>query len=292
MLTRLLGVMLAGVLLAACASTAPAAPPPKRGWDGTIKIGKPYQVNGVWYYPGDDPAYDETGIASWYGPGFHGAYTANGESYDMDQIGAAHKTLPLPSFVEVTNLENGRVLTVRLNDRGPFVEGRIIDLSRRAAQLLGMQEKGTAKVRVRRVYPLDRPEVALLPPPKARPSGDLPSGAVPPPVPQGTVLASALPPPGAVPGAALPPPASVAAAASLGSGYFVQVAAFADAGRAAAVAADVGQYGPAVRETAAASQLTRVKLGPYLTREAAQIALDRIRSAGYPDARIVAPRTS
>ncbi len=116
--------------------------------DRPVKIGKPYQINGVWYYPQDDPDYDETGIASWYGEPFHGRKTASGEIYDMNALTAAHKTLPLPSRVRVTNLENGRSIVVTVNDRGPFVPGRIIDLSRRAAQLLGMDKQGTAKVRV------------------------------------------------------------------------------------------------------------------------------------------------
>jgi rare lipoprotein A len=106
-------------------------------------------VAGQWYYPKVDLAYNERGVASWYGPNFHGKKTANGEIFDMTLIGAAHKTLPLPSVVRVTNLENGRSLVVRINDRGPFVRGRIIDLSRRAAELLGFTRKGTAMVHVR-----------------------------------------------------------------------------------------------------------------------------------------------
>ncbi len=116
--------------------------------DVTYKVGKPYEINGVWYYPKVDYSYDKTGIASWYGPNFHGKPTANGERFDMNLVSAAHKTLPLPSFVRVTNLENGRALDIRINDRGPFVHGRIIDLSRRAAEILGVKEKGIAKVRV------------------------------------------------------------------------------------------------------------------------------------------------
>ncbi|WES32254.1 septal ring lytic transglycosylase RlpA family protein [Varunaivibrio sulfuroxidans] len=112
------------------------------------KIGAPYQINGVWYYPKENFSYDETGIASWYGPKFHGRRTANGERYDMTAISAAHRTLPLPSIVRVTNLQNGRSLVVRVNDRGPYARGRIIDVSRRAAQLLGFLKKGTARVRV------------------------------------------------------------------------------------------------------------------------------------------------
>jgi rare lipoprotein A len=112
------------------------------------KVGNPYQIQGVWYYPNVEYEYDETGIASWYGPGFHGKNTANGESYDMNELTAAHRTLPLPSFVRVTNLQNGRSLVLRVNDRGPFAHGRILDASRRAAQLLGFKNKGTARVRV------------------------------------------------------------------------------------------------------------------------------------------------
>ena len=110
---------------------------------------EPYQVKGVWYYPKADYNYDETGTASWYGPGFDQRLTSDNEIYDMNQLSAAHKTLPLPSVVQVTNLQNGRSLRLRVNDRGPFVDGRIIDLSRRAAQLLGFESTGTAPVRVR-----------------------------------------------------------------------------------------------------------------------------------------------
>ncbi|MFP6772834.1 MAG: septal ring lytic transglycosylase RlpA family protein, partial [Alphaproteobacteria bacterium] len=115
---------------------------------GVYKVGKPYAVKGIWYYPREDPLYDKTGIASWYGDPFHGRRTANGEIYDMNALTAAHKTLPMPVRVQVTNLDNGRSLVLKVNDRGPFVNGRIIDVSRRAAQLLGFHKKGTAKVRV------------------------------------------------------------------------------------------------------------------------------------------------
>jgi len=112
------------------------------------KVGKPYKISGVWYYPYHDPNYNKTGIASWYGEQFHGRQTANGEIFDMNTVTAAHKTLALPSIARVTNIENGRTLLVRVNDRGPFVNGRIIDLSRRSAQLLGVYRKGTAQVSV------------------------------------------------------------------------------------------------------------------------------------------------
>lgn len=115
----------------------------------TYKIGSPYTVNGVTYYPHVDYAYDQVGLASWYGDGFQGHYTANGEVFDMNDLTAAHTTLPLPSIVEVVNLQNNRALHIRVNDRGPFARGRLIDLSRRAAQLLGFAQTGTALVRVR-----------------------------------------------------------------------------------------------------------------------------------------------
>src|SRR3954451_16389652 len=115
---------------------------------GSCKVCESYQVKGVWYYPKEHFSYDETGIASWYGPGFHAESTANGETFDQNELTGAHKTLPMPSLVRVTNLENGRSIIVRINDRGPFVPGRIIDLSRRSAQLLGFEGQGSAKVRV------------------------------------------------------------------------------------------------------------------------------------------------
>jgi rare lipoprotein A len=115
---------------------------------GRYKIGSPYQIKGKWYYPAVDYSYNKTGIASWYGPGFDGKMTANGETYDQNALTAAHKTLPMPSIVQVTNLENGRSIKVTINDRGPYAFSRIIDMSRRGAQLLGFHRKGTAKVHV------------------------------------------------------------------------------------------------------------------------------------------------
>ena len=115
---------------------------------GHYKVGEPYEINGKWYYPEVDNDYDQVGIASWYGDYFHGRLTANGEYYDMNALSAAHKTLPLPSYLRVTNLENNKSIVVRLNDRGPYIDDRIIDLSKRAAIELEMLNKGTAKVRV------------------------------------------------------------------------------------------------------------------------------------------------
>ncbi len=115
---------------------------------GKYKVGSPYTIKGKRYYPAVDYRYNKTGIASWYGPNFHGKLTANGEIFDQNELTAAHKTLPLPSIVRVTNLENGRSLIVRVNDRGPYAHGRIIDMSKRSAELLGFKNKGVAKVRV------------------------------------------------------------------------------------------------------------------------------------------------
>ena len=112
------------------------------------KVGDPYQVAGVWYYPERNLKYDETGVGSWYGDEFAGRLTANGEIFDPKKVSAAHKTLPMPSVVRVTNLDNGKSLVVRINDRGPFVSGRIIDLSREAARLIGYKDSGIARVRV------------------------------------------------------------------------------------------------------------------------------------------------
>ncbi len=113
-----------------------------------VKVGNPYKVADVSYKPKEVEEYDVIGIASWYGEDFHGKNTANGELFDMEELTAAHATLPLPSFVEVTNLDNGKKIILRVNDRGPFKGGRIIDLSKRAAELLGFKEKGTTNVRV------------------------------------------------------------------------------------------------------------------------------------------------
>jgi len=112
------------------------------------KIGNPYRVAGIWYYPKEDTRYDHVGVASWYGPQFHGKRTANGEIFDENKLTAAHPTLPMPVLVRVTNLENGKSVIVRVNDRGPFAAGREIDVSKEAAKELGFMRKGTTKVRV------------------------------------------------------------------------------------------------------------------------------------------------
>jgi len=130
---------------------AQAAPRSYQSPSGRLRgTEKPYQVNGQWYFPqGPDPSYDQVGTASWYGYPFQNRHTADGEVYDEGLITAAHKTLPLPCIVEVTNLQNGRSIRVRVNDRGPFVGGRLIDLSKAAAEQLGFDRRGTTRVRVR-----------------------------------------------------------------------------------------------------------------------------------------------
>lgn len=237
------------LLLAACASK------PQRPQSGipAVKIGKPYQVYGDWYTPNDDRDYDQRGIASWYGPGFHALSTANGERYDQDDVTAAHKTLPMPSWVEVENLDNGRKLVVRINDRGPFVAGRIIDLSRRSAQLLGVDKTGLAKVRVRRVYPDARHQPMVA------------ANDVPPP-----------PPPAGLPAPAIAAPTPV----------FIQVAALSDPGRISWLTVYLGTYGRVVTEASPAG-LTRVRIGPYSDQAAANAVLAQLRAAGYTDARLI-----
>ncbi len=257
---RLLPLLLC-LSLAACAGAPKPRPASAPG--GAVKVGGPYVVFGRTFYPRDDADYDERGIASWYGPGFHAKQTANGETYDQDDVTAAHKTLPMPSWVEVTNLDNGRQLVVRVNDRGPFVDGRIIDLSRRSAQLLGVDKVGLARVRVKRVFPRGAPVPPVLVRAPAVPA--LPPAPVP-------TVAAAQP---------VPPPAPAGA-------LFVQVAALADQGRAAWLAGYLATLGRAAA-TPAPNGLWRVRLGPYATRGEADIALEAVRAQGYPEAVVARP---
>ena len=122
---------------------------------GDYKVGNPYQIKGQWYYPAEDYQYVETGIASWYGEQFQGRPTSSGEPFDMNQLSGAHRTLPLPAWVRVTNLGNGRSVVLRINDRGPFADpdSRIIDVSYAAAIRLDMVQSGTASVRVEAIEP-------------------------------------------------------------------------------------------------------------------------------------------
>jgi len=268
------------LLLAGCGVPRPEHPhrPPTRpqgpAADAPVKIGKPYQVAGVWYYPADDAGYDEVGLASWYGAQFHGGPTANGESFDMDRVGAAHKTLPLPCYVEVTALDTGRTILVRINDRGPFVTNRIIDLSRRSAQLLGIERAGVSRVRVRRVFPVEADRLQLR---WGRPAAERPYAG-------GAELARLNQRFAARPAEPAPPPRLAAAipdAAAPAGSWFIQVAAVGDRTRAEEIAEFVaGRIEPV-------GALWRVRTGPYKSQAEATSALAQVRSDGYQEARLV-----
>lgn len=162
MLIRLFTALALVLLLSGCAEAELASHVYKKNFNtastpassyntanaGNFKVGKPYKVDGQWYYPKEQYEYTETGIASWYGPGFQGKRTASGETFDTKELTAAHRTLQMPSLVRVTNLDNGRSVIVRVNDRGPFKRGRVMDVSQRAAELLGFKNIGTAKVKL------------------------------------------------------------------------------------------------------------------------------------------------
>ncbi|HWT98439.1 MAG TPA: septal ring lytic transglycosylase RlpA family protein [Terriglobales bacterium] len=270
------------------------------------KVGKPYQVDGVWYYPKVEMDYDETGIASWYGPGFHGQYTANGEVYDQNALTAAHKTLPLPSMVRVTNLENGRSIEVRVNDRGPFVNGRIIDLTRRDAQLLGFIDQGTAKVRVQ---VMKEESIALA----AQASGQGGENAGPKPVaaPAGAVAATPLPPIGqpqppatsaTVPAPATPPSKSVLGQIVVPqpdgkvqvqpvspTNIFIQAGAFTRQSNAQSLTSKLSAFGPVrMIPVQVGNQLFyRVRIGPLAGVDQADQVLQKVIHSGQTEARIV-----
>jgi rare lipoprotein A len=271
-----LAMALLSLLLAACSTRLPDVPadPASTRPHGTYKLGSAYQINGIWYYPEYDPAYDQVGIASWYGRQFHGRATANGEVFDMRQISAAHPTLPMPSLVEVTNLENGRSLRLRVNDRGPFHDNRLIDLSQAAARELGFEGKGLARVRVR--------FVALLPAANGTPPV---AGTTTRP----TVVAAAAPAPRS-PARTRPAVRQAAAATSSGCDardtHFVQVAAFGDSGNAERLAAELDRLGT-VGIDAAGAALNRVRLGPYPSRRDAFGKLAEVRGLGYRDAMVI-----
>jgi len=138
---------------------------------GYYKVGTPYEIDGQMYYPKEEPDYDKTGIASWYGDEFHGKLTANGDTFDRFSLTAAHNTLPLPSMVRVTNLENNKTLILMVNDRGPFAKGRVIDVSERASEILGFKDKGIARVRVQFLPGQTKRLLSSLPKdPNAKPS--------------------------------------------------------------------------------------------------------------------------
>jgi rare lipoprotein A len=292
-------------LLAGCANRPnPTAPGTAGAPKAIYKVGTPYQIGSVWYYPAEDFSYDESGIASWYGEEFHGKYTANGEVFDRNALTAAHRTLPMPSIVQVTNLENGRSLQLRVNDRGPFARGRIIDVSRRAAQLLGFEGTGTAKVQVRILVP-ESIQVASL----ARRNGteNGASGeavaAAPRPVITAEVLpgsvmriASSTTPPfpraeSSPPIAAVAPnpPPQVSVVPVKPTRIYIQAGAFARAENALNVKSRLDAIGPVVVAAVRVNgvNLYRVRLGPIDHVEQADKLLDRVVGTGLNDARIV-----
>ena len=276
--------------------------------------GAPYQVAGKWYVPAYEPNYDEVGVASWYGPTFHGKASASGETFDEMAMTAAHPTLPIPSIVRVTNLENGKTALVRLNDRGPFVDDRIIDLSKRAGEVLGLQARGTAKVRVQYVGPatvdahiapveatrvnpaqpvlvsqpadLNRNPAAFssfsMPPvemsPATLPSPTLDARTVAPVNVQAPLPAPA--PEQALPHEGLKAPS--AAAAVVAKGFYLQAGAFVDHANADALCTKLAGFGPAaVTPTQTNGRtLNRVMLGPWASRAEAEAVQSRMIEAG------------
>lgn len=286
-------------------ATAPQSSPKH----GVYKIGDPYQIQGVWYYPAEDYAYNETGIASWYGPNFHEKSTANGEVFDQNDVSAAHRTLPLPSLVRVTNLENGRSLVVRVNDRGPFAHSRILDVSRRTAQLLGFDQQGTARVRVE-ILPqesmalkqqLNGTSVAATegpPPPNAAPRSQVSAETLPAPgskdqpkpvspSPQQVKVAASSP--------ILPPPnvQKVSEVVQLRpvkpTQMFIQAGAFAKYDNANRLGAKLSPVGPIVLSQVETKEgtLFRVRVGPIPTLQEADSMLEKVINSGFPSARLV-----
>lgn len=316
-------VMAAALLLGGCSETelvvnsSKVLTKPDQSPPAAYKIGQPYQVEGVWYYPKVDYGYDETGIASWYGPDFHGKPTASGEIYDQNGLTAAHKSLPLPTIVQVTNLENGRSLKLRINDRGPFVNGRIIDVSRRAAQLLGFHQNGTARVRVQVLadesmalaaaltggsgVPADQPQPAA---PSAAPTmavtaQQLPStassGAA------GTASSAVTAAPSTSSSVASTAPATTRAVAAAqpdghviqtavrSTGIFIQAGSFTQLANAQKLTTELSRMGAATMTPikVGTQQFYRVRLGPIASVSEADRMLDKLVRSGHTDARIV-----
>jgi rare lipoprotein A len=302
------------VVLAACAEKKP--PPPTVG---EYKVGKPYEVSGVWYYPKEDWEYRETGIASWYGPGFHGKRTANGEIFNENDVTAAHPTLPLPTMVRVTNLENGRSIIVRINDRGPFANNRIIDLSKRSAQLLDIERAGTAKVLVEILPDETRQLLAMTPGqtagdddlPQAAPVGQVQSqplgGSAPasptaPGAPQPNLqkqLQPTLPPSAAPPAPAQPavPEAQLVPLANQPvqqmavqpTSLYVQAGSFTSATNAENLRTRLSAFGNAIIASAriGTQDFYRVRVGPLNSVSEADGMLNRMVAAGFSESHIV-----
>jgi rare lipoprotein A len=324
-LARTCGALILMASVAGCASHR-GTPGSSVASRGMYKVGAPYTIDGVTYTPMEEFAHVETGVASWYGPGFHGKYTANGEVYDQSDHTAAHRTLQMPSVVQVTNLDNGRSTVVRVNDRGPYARGRILDVSRAAAEELDITHAGTAHVRIEQLGMesqglkqialngggADEQRSALekyIAGRRGPPPVQATAQAVPPPAPPVTVQPS-LPPPvlpsprspavtpfvasgGAGQGstASSPSVASiVTASAHQGAGFYVQTGAFSTMGNAEKQRGLLASYGsPEISQgSSGGHEVYRVRLGPYSTSDAAGIVADRLKRSGYGDARVVA----
>lgn len=251
---------------------------------GVYKVGNTYTALGQTYTPREDYHYSETGMASWYGSDFHNKRTANGETYDMRAITAAHRTLPLPSIVRVTNLENGRSIIARVNDRGPYVKNRIIDLSEKGAELLGYKMQGTARVKVEIMEKESRAikEAMLATNNKSSITNAKNNyGVTSKPV---TTVAStvASPAPTAVAQTALNTPVETGI-------FFVQVGAFTDLDKAKQMANNMQRFGNVSIHEAYLSKdgVYRVRLGAYHTRDEALQILDRVLDYGHADVTIV-----
>lgn len=276
---------------------------------GVYKVGNPYQINGVWYYPSEDWSYDETGIASWYGPGFHEKNTANGEVFDQNDLTAAHRTLPMPSIVEVTNLENGRSLRLRVNDRGPFAHGRILDVSRRGSQLLGFNNQGTARVRVRILVDESQQAIAAMRNGTQVARADTPIRSDLDVSRPGVGAQTLAPPPGAksaspatapqpevkraAPDRTFTPPAvldgSVTQVAVRPTNIYVQVGAFSQHQNAFQIQTKLSKV-QNINITSArvnGKEVFRVRAGPLQSVEQADTVLNQILKSGYGDARVV-----
>jgi rare lipoprotein A len=263
----------------------------RQGWDGSVKIGRPYEVDGIRYVPSDDHQYQDQGTASWYGDKFHGRPTSSGEPYDMDDLTAAHRTLPMPSFIKVTNLANGKSVVLRVNDRGPYHSNRIIDVSRKGAETLGFISRGIARVKLERVFPNETVEqrriLAALPTVGKNADGILPDKM--PALPAAKIISRRL-----------PPPSSEVLAIAQGNdapklaAFYVQVATLGDETRAEVLAQDIDRFGAAFVEAlpGSAGQLFRVRMGPYISRDVAANMIGQLREAGYRHALILAPDNS
>jgi rare lipoprotein A len=231
--------------------------------------GPAYQVDGKWYVPAHEPNYDEVGIASWYGPTFHGKDAASGEAFDENAMTAAHPTLPIPSLVRVTNMDNGRTVIVRLNDRGPFVDDRIIDLSRAAAGALDMHGPGTARVRVQYVGPA--PATPNAAPTVAPMAAQQPAQAI---------ASRQLPP--VAPPVVVPVTVQQPAAQPSGETFFLQAGSFADLGNANKLRDTLRPAGVTTIKAVLVngSEYYRVMLGPWSSREAAERARQDLGASG------------